>query len=150
MINRIKNLFKGKLPVQEALLDKMIADHLTYLERPALHDVAETVMQIDRDKIPGIIIENGCALGGSSIVISKHKQAARPFFVYDVFGLIPSPGEKDTPDVHDRYKEIVEGKSKGIGGDVYYGYQDDLLQKVKENFRSNGVDVQSSNVHFVQ
>ena len=47
--------------------------------------------------------------------------------VYDVFGMIPPPGEKDGADVHQRYATIAGGASKGIGGETYYGYRDDLL-----------------------
>ena len=56
--------------------------------------------------------------------------------VYDVFGMIPPPGERDGADVHQRYATIAAGASKGIGGETYYGYRDDLLAEVTDVVRA--------------
>jgi predicted O-methyltransferase YrrM len=97
-----------------------------------------------------VLIETGCALGGSAIVLAAAKAPDRPLYVYDVFSMIPPPTEEDGEDVHARYAVIASGRSKGIDGDRYYGYQDDLLEKVKANFRRHGVAPEAHAVHFVQ
>jgi asparagine synthase (glutamine-hydrolysing) len=123
---------------------------LTYLERAALLWLAEQVRIIEHDNIPGAIVETGCALGGSSIVIATLKKRERRFEVYDVFGQIPPPSEKDGADVQARYEIIASGKSSGIGDDPYYGYDRDLLGKVTGNFETLGVSPGKHNVHLIQ
>ena len=49
--------------------------------------------------------------------------------VYDVFGMIPPPGEHDGADVHERYAKIAAGDARGVGGETYYGYRDDLYER---------------------
>ena len=70
--------------------------------------------------------------------------------VYDVFGMIPPPGERDGEDVHRRYATIVEGRSKGIGGETYYGYRDELLTEVTESFARHGLPIADNNVELIQ
>ena len=77
---------------------------LTSLSAAALDDLHRTVQSIEKQPLPGLFIEAGCALGGSALVIAAAKRPDRPFNVYDVFGMIPPPGEKDGPDVHRRYE----------------------------------------------
>ena len=54
--------------------------------------------------------------------------------IYDVFGMIPRPSEKDGYDVHERYQIILKGDSQGIDGDTYYGYLPDIYNRVIHNF----------------
>lgn len=108
--------------------------HLTYLENKALMDLMEAAAAAN--ELDGCMIETGCALGGSGICIAFEKENDKPLFIYDVFGMIPAPGDKDGEDVLERYDEIKQGKSQGIGGDLYYGYQENLMEKVKNNFCS--------------
>jgi asparagine synthase (glutamine-hydrolysing) len=70
--------------------------------------------------------------------------------VYDVFGMIPAPSEHDGADVHQRYEKIAGGEAKGVGGDTYYGYRDDLYEEVKASFSRLGVPVDEHNVDLVQ
>lgn len=51
---------------------------------------------------------------------------------------------------HQRYKEIIEGISEGMGGDVYYGYQNSLLDNVMQNFEDFKIEPEKNNVTFVQ
>jgi len=104
------------------------------------------------DELDGCIIETGCALGGSGICIAHEKRKDKPLFIYDVFGMIPAPGEKDGEDVFERYQVIRQGKSFGIGGDLYYGYQDNLLEKVKNSFCSvlGLKDLRDANIEFIK
>jgi asparagine synthase (glutamine-hydrolysing) len=127
----------------------VIARKLTYLDRPALCWLAEHVASIERERTPGSIIEAGCALGGSAIVIAASKAPSRRLELYDVFGQIPPPSERDGKDVHDRYETIASGRSRGIGGETYYGYQPDLLARVSSHFRDFGLAPEGHNVDFV-
>lgn len=129
---------------------RVIADGLTYLSPAALDDLHRTVESLERQGVPGMFIEAGCALGGSALVITAAKRPERPFNVYDVFGMIPAPGAKDGPDVHRRYEEIRSGRSKGIKGARYYGYRDDLLQAVITTFHRYGFDPDRCHVRFIQ
>ena len=70
--------------------------------------------------------------------------------VYDVFGMIPPPSDRDGADVHRRYATIKAGGSKGIAGDTYYGYRDDLLGEVTRSFARHGVPVDANAVELIQ
>jgi asparagine synthase (glutamine-hydrolysing) len=128
---------------------EVIYKGLTYLEKEALCNIVDQIIRLEKRHISGIFIEAGCALGGSAIVISKAKKCKRPFYIYDVFGMIPPPSEKDGEDVLKRYEVIKSGKSAGLRGNSYYGYENDLLIKVKNTFKNFKVDVDKSNIQFI-
>jgi hypothetical protein len=109
---------------------------LTFLDTAALLDLYERVLEIERRSVPGIIIEAGCARGGSAIVMSTAKEIARPLHVYDTFSIIPPPSAKDGPEVHERYEVIASGRA----GPNYYGYDRDLLGQVYRSFAGYGMD----------
>lgn len=123
---------------------------LTYLDKKALEELLDVVVDNERKQLEGIIIEAGCALGGSAIAIASLKSQERKLFIYDVFGMIPPPSEKDDQDVHERYQEIVSGSSKGIGDNKYYGYEENLYDKVLQEFDNFNINVQESNVHLIK
>jgi len=123
---------------------------LSFLSPMALTDIYRTVKRLEKQEVKGIFIEAGCALGGSAIVISKAKSPQRPFFIYDAFGMIPSPSENDGVDAHARYEIITSGQAKGINQKPYYGYEKDLLNKVKKNFKDFGVSLDRENIYFVK
>jgi asparagine synthase (glutamine-hydrolysing) len=123
---------------------------LTYLEEDALFDLYEAVRTIDKKEQPGLLIEAGCAFGGSAIVMSTAKSKSRSLYVYDVFGMIPPPSDEDGDDVAERYQVIKSGQSDGIDGDLYYGYHENLYEKVEENFSSHGVAIFDNNVNLVK
>lgn len=122
---------------------------LSYLGLRALAELSQAVWQVERAGVPGSLIEAGCALGGSAITIAAAKQPQRPFSVYDTFELIPPPSEKDGADVHQRYEKIQSGAVQGIRGDTYYGYLGDLRERVRENFRAVGIDMERQRVSLV-
>lgn len=126
------------------------ADALTYLSREALTDLHDRVREAEAKAIEGSLIEAGCALGGSAIVMAAAKSPERPLLVYDVFGMIPPPSERDGADVHARYETIQSGQSKGIGGATYYGYEENLLERVRGNFVREGYPPADHHVTFVQ
>jgi hypothetical protein len=96
------------------------------------------------------VIECGCALGGSAILLAAAKAPPRPLFVYDVFGLIPPPSDRDGADVHDRYETIVSGQSVGIGENPYYGYEEKLRAKVEASFERYGQAIADHAVRLVE
>ena len=122
---------------------------LTYLDDAALEDLFSRVSELESAGTSGVLVEAGCALGGSAIVIATAKSQARPFYIFDVFGLIPSPSHEDGADVQRRYTKIKNGQSEGIRGHTYYGYETNLIEKVTESFRRYGVPVESNNIHLV-
>jgi asparagine synthase (glutamine-hydrolysing) len=132
------------------LVSRIERRRLTYLDLPALLDLRDLAREADDAGLPGAIIEAGCALGGSAIVLAASKKAERELFVYDVFGMIPPPSERDGTDVVARYEEIRAGRATGIQDDPYYGYDPGLLATVEGNFRRCGIDMAASHVHLVQ
>lgn len=76
-------------------IEKVRAENLSYLETAALRELAEVALDNEKKGIEGIIIEAGCALGGSGIVLATAKDKSRELLAYDVFGMIPPPSERD-------------------------------------------------------
>jgi asparagine synthase (glutamine-hydrolysing) len=144
IVRKLRRLFMP--PIIKAVR----ADALTFLEEDALYDLYNLIARLERACVEGILIEAGCALGGSAIVIAAAKSKSRPFYVYDMFGMIPPPTDKDSKAEHERYEEIRSGKAKGLRGKKYYGYEENLIDKVAENFRTHGFPIENNNIHFVK
>jgi hypothetical protein len=125
-------------------------ERLTYLKPEMLEDLAACVLQVERDGVEGLVIEAGTARGGSAIVLAAAKAPERPMKVYDVFGTIPPPTERDGADVHARYATIAAGEAHGPGGETYYGYRDDLYHEVEDAFARHGVAVGEHNIELVR
>jgi asparagine synthase (glutamine-hydrolysing) len=123
---------------------------LTYLSTSALLDLYWQVRGAELSARRGVLIEAGVALGGSAIVMASAKAPQRHLFLYDTFGMIPPPSGRDGQDAQERYHEIAMGAARGIRGDAYYGYEDDLLPKVRASFASCSLDPGDHNVRFVQ
>jgi predicted O-methyltransferase YrrM len=141
----------GRLQADDRLLVSRIkSKKLTYLSNTKLESIINCIRALEKMEAPGIFIEAGCALGGSTILISSLKSDQRPLRVYDVFGMIPPPTEDDTDDVHRRYDRIKQGKSRGIGGDRYYGYESDLYQIVRSNLAEFGIDCEAKMVSLIK
>jgi Macrocin-O-methyltransferase (TylF) len=139
-----------KNPLVAACIERVKTKKLSYLKEDALWDLAEAVRDLERSGIEGTLVEAGCALGGSALVIAAAKSADRPFLVFDTFGLIPPPSEPDGPDVWERYRIISEGKSTGINGDPYYGYEADLLAKVTQTFRDFDLETERNRIQLIK
>jgi O-methyltransferase len=122
--------------------------NLTYLSPDKLRTIERCLDSLLRERVPGDFVEAGVALGGSAIMIADHLDDGRRFHGYDVFGLIPAPGDADPPEVHERYDVIASGHSDGIGDDVYYGYRDDLYADVVAAFSSFGLLVDGDRVQL--
>jgi predicted O-methyltransferase YrrM len=141
-----------RVPVLQAheqdLIDRIRDRKITYCGKPKLENIAEAIRLIDRERVPGSFLEAGVALGGSAAAIALLKPKDRALHLYDVFAMIPPPGDQDGPDAHARYSEIKSGNSDGLGGKTYYGYIDGLLDVVKRNLVEFGVDLKAAKVHF--
>lgn len=148
-MNKYINIIRNKMiTLQNPVINDLIERKLTYLTPKDLLELKDTVEGIENNKIPGKFIEAGVALGGSAIFISLTKDQSRPFELYDVYDMIPAPSERDDKDVHDRYEVIASKKSKGIGGDEYYGYKENLIDVVKSNFIDMNCTPEENNVSF--
>jgi asparagine synthase (glutamine-hydrolysing) len=128
------------------LIGDVSQNGLTYLDKFAISNLISAIKKIKRKDIHGIWVEAGTALGGSAMIIASLIDTDQQLHLFDTFTKIPPPNSKDGDDVHKRYKEIIEGRAIGINEDQYYGYIEDLISKVKENFNKFNVDMK--NVFF--
>lgn len=155
-IKRLLNMGEGNevlkdlSSVDKELISRIRAKQLTYLSERKLAGITTSCYSIEKSNLPGLFIEAGCALGGSSILMASIKSNDRPLFIYDVFGLIPPPTKDDPKEVHERYRTIVSGESKGLGDDTYYGYQENLLDIVKSNIDGFGIDCDRQHVKLIK
>ena len=151
-LNRFPKMlsFAKQHPNLVASIRKVKKKNLTFLNRWALIELAQVALANEQREIDGAIIEAGCALGGSAIILTKSKVRERPFYIYDVFGMIPPPSERDGQDAQTRYKVIESGNSHGIGGEHYYGYEEDLYHKVQQNFNEYGLETSTHNIKLIK
>lgn len=133
-----------------AIISQVKKRNLTYLSKSALKELAEVVIANEKLGIEGHIIEAGCGSGGSAIVIASSKAIERPLYIYDVFGMIPPPSEKDEKDAHQRYEVIKSGTSKGVRSGVYYGYVNNLYEKVQNTFKEFRLDVNANSITLIR
>ncbi|GAA0474059.1 hypothetical protein GCM10009096_14390 [Parasphingorhabdus litoris] len=116
---------------------------MTYLSPSKLLRIEKALRSVS--DVEGDFAEFGVALGGSAILIASQCRARSipgQFHGLDVFGMIPEPtSEKDDPKSKSRYAAIKSGTSRGIDGQQYYGYRDDLLADVKDSFAQYGLTV---------
>ena len=142
-----------EIEIPDRVADVMHAvreEKLTYLTELYLRSLVTCVLETERSGRKGLVIEAGTALGGSAVAMAAAKDPSRPMRVYDVFGMIPPPSDRDGSDVVQRYSKITEGRSTGLGGETYYGYREDLLGEVTASFARHGVPVESNNVTLVK
>ncbi len=151
VINLTKNLsFLTKNTNVLNTIQKVINEQLTYLEKDVLIDLVKVAINNEKQQIEGIIIETGCALGGSAIALASAKSKEKCLYIYDVFGMIPPPSNNDDKDVHERYKVITSGNSLGLGDQLYYGYEHNLYDKVTQNFSRMGFEASLNNIHLIK
>jgi O-methyltransferase len=122
------------------------ARHLTYLSPQRLHLLERCAREVEARGVAGDVVEAGVALGGSAILLASLMGPDRRFHGYDVFGMIPPPGEHDPAESHERYEVIAAGRSEGIAGDDYYGYVPDLYERVAESFAEFDLTVDGDRV----
>src|SRR3990167_626468 len=127
-------------------------ENLTYLNVLKLKRLERALAELAGRSVPGEYLEFGVALGGSAIILAKDAlNNDRAFHGFDVFSTIPPPASKNDDDSsRERYQDIASGRAKGINGDRYYGYEDDLLQKVKSSMARFGVPVDGKRIQLHQ
>jgi asparagine synthase (glutamine-hydrolysing) len=130
----------GGPPVLSPLALRVRDEGLTYLSKSKLLRIEDAMREVQRTRVPGGFAEFGVALGGSTVLLARQAMAqARPFHGFDVFATIPEPtSDKDDAASRDRYKVIASGQSEGIAGETYYGYLDDLYERVSATLTRHG------------
>lgn len=133
------------------LARSVLRRRLTYLPPVKLRHIERRLGETVGAGVPGDIVEFGVALGGSTVLLAQQASAPRRFYGLDVFGMIPEPASaKDDAKSKRRYQDIVQRKSVGIGGDVYYGYRDDLYAHVSAQLRHYGTPADGKRIRLVQ
>jgi asparagine synthase (glutamine-hydrolysing) len=128
------------------LARKVRGGNLTYLSPAKLRSLEAVLGRVRRNGADGDYLEFGVALGGSAIMIASSCPAGRAFHGYDVFAMIPPPGPEDDERSHQRFDEISSGRSGGLGGELYYGYRDDLYERVCGSFAAFGLTVDDASI----
>ncbi len=139
-----------KNPTGYRILRKIRRMQLSYLEMPALIDLYESVSSAESQRLFGVIVEAGTALGGSAIAMAAAKRPDRPMFIFDAFETIPPPSVRDGHDAHERYTVIQSGKAQGLRGGIYYGYRHDLREQVEQNFVNFGYPLSPHHIHLIK
>lgn len=127
---------------------KVRTEHLSYSSDAQLFQLLSSVRATEATG--ALIIETGCARGGSSILMCAMKSPKRPMRIYDVFDMIPPPTDKDGGDMKKRYAEIASGDATGLGGTKYYLYEQDLKAVVESNFKRLGFPIADHNVQLIK
>ena len=102
--------------------------NLTYLSPRKLRTLERCVDLIETHKVPGDIVEAGVALGGSAILLSTRAHRQTVSRLRRVRDDPAAWREGSARRARALRATIREGRSKGIGSDVYYGYRDDLFE----------------------
>jgi O-methyltransferase len=140
----------GLSPSVVELIHAVREKNLTFLSNRKLARLARLCEIAKLANSSDLFIEAGCALGGSAVLLARHKPKASELRVYDVFAMIPAPSERDGTDVHRRFEEISRGEASGLGGEVYYGYQENLYARVCSTFSEFGIEPNSDGVHLIK
>lgn len=127
---------------------KIKAEDLTYLSYEKLYVLEKAIREVRQ--LDGMIVEAGVARGGSAVLMASNLAGERKLRGYDTFEGIPEPSESDGEDAVQRFQRIEAGKAEGLGGNRYYGYEDDLLNEVRENIRRYGIDVDGETVALIK
>lgn len=121
---------------------------LTYLSPAKLRSLEAALARVQRNNVTGDFLELGIALGGSAILIASQCPPGHAFHGYDVFEMIPPPGEEDDERSHRRYDEIRAGRSAGLGERPYYGYLDNLYDRVCRLFGEFELPVDGARINL--
>lgn len=115
----------------EAIVREVKARKLTYLSSQKILVLVDECRRAVKRNTASLVLECGCALGGSAAIISRLRPHDSLVALFDTFEGMPPPTENDSADVHARYEVISSGNSAGIDGDEYYGYRKDLQAHVR-------------------
>jgi asparagine synthase (glutamine-hydrolysing) len=135
--------------IDRSIADEVRRNNLTYLSPERIESLFNCIDFVHENNVPGDFAEFGVALGGSGICLARSLNGRR-YFGFDVFGMIPPPSDIDGEAVKARYNAIAGGQSHGIGGDKYYGYEEDLFQKTRSNFEKFGCPVDQEKINLIK
>src|SRR5262245_22344343 len=93
VFQRMSRLLRGDRI--SAVARRVKEQKLTYLSSQKIRHLERCLRDVEARKVPGLILEAGVALGGSSILLAAQMGRDRSFRGYDVFGQIPPPSERD-------------------------------------------------------
>ncbi|WP_158639186.1 TylF/MycF/NovP-related O-methyltransferase [Elioraea rosea] len=145
--DRVARLFRSRI---DRLIAAVRADGLTYLGEDRFSVLRGALAEVDAARVKGDVVEAGVAAGGSAIVLARLARPRRRFAGFDLFGMIPPPGEMDPSEAHQRHAVIREGRSEGLAGRPYYGYVNDLFGEVTTAFARHGLPVDGSGIRLVR
>lgn len=149
-LHRIVKLF-AKKPMALQTIYRIRRKGLSFLSLQALFDLGLAMVEIQERKVPGIVVEIGVALGGSAILLTSIKERERPLYLYDTFEMIPPPNEMDGEDAHERYYVIRSGQAQGlVPGEKYYGYIENLFERVKDSLENFGFPIETNNIVLIK
>ncbi len=119
-------------------------DNISLLKIDSLINIKNAVLKTNH--LPGVIIEFGCAKGGSSLVMTKYKNKQTKLYLFDIFDMIPPPSEIDGNKATERYSIIKNKKEKKD----YYGYIPKLQDKIIETYDKYNLNCGENAVYFVK
>lgn len=163
MLQQIRHVLESLAP-RHAPLDKLAprdaelirrirGRKLTHLSERKLAGLARSCREIEDKRLPGVLIEAGIALGGSTILLASLKQDARPLRAHDVFHRVAPPAADDPPEVHARYRAIRAGRPHGLDDDGELAdddESDDRYARVQAHLRDFGIDPGRQQLTLVQ
>jgi hypothetical protein len=137
----------------EANKDFVSLHMLTFIEPGGLKLHATNIDKLERNGVPGIIIECGVAKAGSALLFATVKNRCRELHLHDTYEGIPQPSDRDGKDVHERYEAIQAAKQKcqqrqSDCDKNYYGNMENLLEFDKRQFHELGFNLQEHSIHF--
>jgi O-methyltransferase len=138
--------------VASLLAQKMRRRGLTYLTGAKFVRIEGELDRIAAGGVAGDVVEFGVAAGGSAVVLARFARGdGRAFAGYDVFGTIPPPtSDKDDDKSRSRWATIAGGKARGLRGTTYYGYVENLFDRVSRTMADAGVAPDQRNVRLIK
>ena len=97
------------------LFAQISSDGLTMLTKEVIAMHVEHLNAIETKGVPGMVIECGVALGGSSIILAATKRRERCLHLFDTFEGIPAPTARDDAKSFDEFDFVTTHKPKGWG-----------------------------------
>ncbi len=88
--------------IQRLTLFRQVSSH-TKVSREKLNRLYDLAHQIDRESVPGAIVECGVFKGGAAALLA-HAAPSRDIYLFDSFEGLPPPGAKDGQQALDAYQ----------------------------------------------
>jgi len=147
-VPRQRSISTTQVPIKE-VLKALRAQGLTFCGRPGKLETLVAVLQrIEQRQIPGILIEAGVAMGGSAIVTARSKMQTRPLHLYDVFEMLPPPGQGDDSHAQKTYEKFLNGEVMGITSQNYVKHANHLQDFIIQNMQQFQIDPETEHIYF--